>query len=73
MDECTNEHFLLVLKTQIDDTNKVNTLFILCQNEHDLNKAIQYANDALMLSKKINFNSSSVFSKKVAKTGEYFS
>jgi len=55
MDECTLDHFLLILKAQLDDTNKVNTLFILCRAEPDLNKAIQYANDALVLSKKINF------------------
>ena len=55
MDECNQEHFLEVLKTQQEDTSKVNSLFILCRYEDGLEKSLQYANEALLLSKKLNF------------------
>ena len=55
MDECNTAHFLEVLKTQQEDSNKVNSLFILCQYQEGLDKSLQYANEALLLSKKIKF------------------
>ena len=55
MDECNQDHFLQVLKKQQEDTSKVNSLFILCQYEDSLEKSIQYANEALLLSKKLKF------------------
>ena len=51
------DSLLAVLKTIPADTNKVNTLIELCkaQSSSDLKLILQFANEALALSQKINF------------------
>jgi tetratricopeptide (TPR) repeat protein len=56
-DNSTIDSLQTVLKTIPEDTNRVNTLIELCraQPPSDLKRILQFANEALALSQKINF------------------
>ncbi len=68
MDECNTAHFREVLKTQQEDTNKVNSLFILAAYEQGLEESIRYAKEGLSLSTRLRFKKGEGFAHRLIGT-----